>query len=60
MRKFIVEKGLVLPLDRANVDTDFISNFSNPSRGQVLALIYLTSTAIWTKESRIAITLNDQ
>tara|TARA_B100000029_G_scaffold131081_2_gene124722 strand:+ start:5405 stop:6058 length:654 start_codon:yes stop_codon:yes gene_type:complete len=24
MRKFIVEKGLVLPLDRANVDTDFI------------------------------------
>lgn len=24
MKKFIVEKGLVLPLDRANVDTDFI------------------------------------
>lgn len=24
MRKFSVEKGLVLPLDRANVDTDFI------------------------------------
>lgn len=24
MNKFIVEKGLVLPLDRANVDTDFI------------------------------------
>lgn len=24
MKKFITEKGLVLPLDRANVDTDFI------------------------------------
>ena len=24
MKRFIVEKGLVLPLDRANVDTDFI------------------------------------
>lgn len=24
MKKFIVEKGIVLPLDRANVDTDFI------------------------------------
>ena len=24
MRKFIVEEGLVMPLDRANVDTDFI------------------------------------
>ena len=24
MRKFITEKGVVLPLDRANVDTDFI------------------------------------
>jgi|TARA_B110000438_G_C15774840_1_gene633582 3-isopropylmalate/(R)-2-methylmalate dehydratase small subunit len=24
MRKFITEKGIVLPLDRANVDTDFI------------------------------------
>ena len=24
MNKFIVEKGVVLPLDRANVDTDFI------------------------------------
>jgi len=24
MKKFVVEKGLVLPLDRANVDTDFI------------------------------------
>ena len=24
MKKFIVEKGVVLPLDRANVDTDFI------------------------------------
>ena len=24
MKKFIVEKGMVLPLDRANVDTDFI------------------------------------
>jgi len=24
MNKFIIEKGLVLPLDRANVDTDFI------------------------------------
>ena len=24
MNKFIVEKGLVMPLDRANVDTDFI------------------------------------
>ena len=24
MRKFIIEEGLVMPLDRANVDTDFI------------------------------------
>ena len=24
MKKFVIEKGLVLPLDRANVDTDFI------------------------------------
>ncbi len=24
MRKFVTEKGLVLPLDRANVDTDYI------------------------------------
>jgi len=24
MRKFVVEEGLVMPLDRANVDTDFI------------------------------------
>ena len=24
MRKFLVEEGLVMPLDRANVDTDFI------------------------------------
>tara|TARA_B100001540_G_scaffold294453_1_gene294414 strand:+ start:507 stop:1154 length:648 start_codon:yes stop_codon:yes gene_type:complete len=24
MKKFVVEKGLVMPLDRANVDTDFI------------------------------------
>ena len=24
MKKFVSEKGLVLPLDRANVDTDYI------------------------------------
>ena len=24
MKKFVVEEGLVMPLDRANVDTDFI------------------------------------
>ena len=24
MRKFIIEEGIVMPLDRANVDTDFI------------------------------------
>ena len=59
MNKFIKEKGLVLPLDRANVDTDFIipKQFLNPSSVPASGLTFSMSTATWIRGYPMRITV---
>ena len=52
MKKFISEKGLVLPLDRANVDTDyiipkqFLKSIKRTGFGKTCSTRHVTSTRV--------------